>query len=158
MFILKIFLWILCINMQNCSNSKEIMHKSCKNLQKISKLVQGPANQTRLSQNGSRWANLSRKVLYMKSCVFSKASTWHWSCSAQIGGKWSKMGFRDFIYWNIVEFWAIFKFEALMNTSLRGRVVIAFRSNSYCFWEIWADPGSIPLWGTWFFFFVQIIF
>ena len=45
-----------------------------------------------------------------------------------------------------------------MNTSLRGRVVIAFRSNSYCFWEIWAVPGSIPRWGTWFFFFVQIIF
>ena len=45
-----------------------------------------------------------------------------------------------------------------MNTSLRGRVVIAFRANSYCFWEIWAVPGSIPRWGTWFFFFVQIIF
>ena len=43
-----------------------------------------------------------------------------------------------------------------MNKSLRGQVVIAFRSNSYCFWEIWADPGSIPRVGTWFFFFVQI--
>ena len=35
-------------------------------------------------------------------------------------------------------------------------MVIAFRSNSYCFWEIWAVPGSIPRVGTWFFFFVQI--
>ena len=43
-----------------------------------------------------------------------------------------------------------------MNISLRGQVVIAFRSNSYCFWEIWAVPGSIPRVGTWFFFFVQI--
>ena len=43
-----------------------------------------------------------------------------------------------------------------MNISLRGQVVIAFRSNSYCFWEIWAVRGSIPLSGTWFFFFVQI--
>ena len=45
-----------------------------------------------------------------------------------------------------------------MNISLRGQVVIAFRSNSYCFWEIWAVRGSIPLSGTWFFFFVQINF
>ena len=43
-----------------------------------------------------------------------------------------------------------------MDKGLRGQVVIAFRSNSYCFWEIWAVPGSIPLAGTWFFFFVQI--
>ena len=27
LYILKIFLWILCINMQNCSNSKELRHK-----------------------------------------------------------------------------------------------------------------------------------
>ena len=47
-------------------------------------------------------------------------------------------------------------FGAVMNKGLRGQVVIAFRSNSYCFWEIWAVMGSIPLSGTWFFFFVQI--
>ena len=45
-----------------------------------------------------------------------------------------------------------------MNKGLRGQVVIAFRSNSCCFWEIWAVTGSIPLPGTWFFSFVQIIF
>jgi len=40
LYILKNFLWILCINMQNCSNSKEIRHKSLKNLQTILKLAQ----------------------------------------------------------------------------------------------------------------------
>ena len=44
LFILKIFLWILCINMQNCSISKELRHKSFENLQTISKLVQEPLN------------------------------------------------------------------------------------------------------------------
>jgi hypothetical protein len=29
----------------------------------------------------------------MKSCVFSKESTWHWSCVAHCGGNWSKIGF-----------------------------------------------------------------
>ena len=42
--LLKKFLWILCINMQNCSNSKELRHKSLKNLQTILNLVQEPLN------------------------------------------------------------------------------------------------------------------
>ena len=54
---------------------------------------------------------------------------------------------------NIEEFSSL---EHFLNKSLRGQMVIAFRSNSYCFWEIWAVPGSIPRVGTWFFFFVQI--
>ena len=41
---------------------------------------------------------------------------------------------------------------------LCGQVVIAFRSNLPCFWEIWRVAGSIPLSGRWFFFFVQINF
>ena len=44
LYILKFFLWILCINMQNCSNSKELRQKSSKNLWTISKLVQEPLN------------------------------------------------------------------------------------------------------------------
>ena len=44
LYILKNFLWILCINMQNCSNSKELRQKSSKNLWTISKLVQEPLN------------------------------------------------------------------------------------------------------------------
>ena len=42
----------------------------------------------------------------------------------------------------------IFKFGGLLDKRLRGRVVILFRLNFYCFWEIWAGPGSIPLSGT----------
>ena len=37
-------------------------------------------------------------------------------------------------------------------------MVIAFRSNLPCFWEIWRVAGSIPRSGSWFFFFVQINF
>ena len=40
LFILKNFLGILCNNIQNCSISKELRHKSFENLQTISKLVQ----------------------------------------------------------------------------------------------------------------------
>ena len=40
LFILKNFLGILCNNVQNCSISKELRHKSFENLQTISKLVQ----------------------------------------------------------------------------------------------------------------------
>ena len=97
LFILKNFLWILCNNIQNGSISKELRHKSFENLQTISKLVQECLNQTQLSHNGSRWANQSPKVLYMKSCVFSKASTWHWSYVAHYGATWSKMDFRAFM-------------------------------------------------------------
>ena len=97
LFILKFFLWILCINMQNCSISKELRHKSFENLQTISKLAQEPLNYTWLSRNRFRWTNLSEKVLYMKSCVFSKISTWHWSYVEHCGANWPKMDFRAFI-------------------------------------------------------------
>ena len=40
LFILKNFLGILCNNVQNCSISKKLRHKSFENLQTISKLVQ----------------------------------------------------------------------------------------------------------------------
>ena len=43
-----------------------------------------------------------------------------------------------------------------MNMRLRGQVVIVFRSNSLCFWEIWSVLSSIPRSGRWNFFFVQI--
>jgi hypothetical protein len=44
LYIMKNFLLILCINMQNYSNFKELRHKSFENLQTISKLVQEPLN------------------------------------------------------------------------------------------------------------------
>ena len=43
-----------------------------------------------------------------------------------------------------------------MNMRLRGQVVIAFRSNLSCFWEIWSVVSSTPRSGRWFFFSVQI--
>ena len=43
-----------------------------------------------------------------------------------------------------------------MNMRLRGQVVIAFRSNLLCFWEIWSVVSSIPRSGRCIFFFVQI--
>ena len=39
---------------------------------------------------------------------------------------------------------------------LRGQVVLAFRSNLTCFWEIWSVVSSTPRSGRWFFFSVQI--
>ena len=53
---------------------------------------------------GYRWPNLTTKVLYMKSCVFSKESTCHWSYLAEIGGNWTKMDFRAFIYHSELSF------------------------------------------------------
>ena len=44
LYILKNFLWILCINIQNRSNSKKLRLKSFRNLPKISKLVEEPLN------------------------------------------------------------------------------------------------------------------
>ena len=45
---------------------------------------------------------------------------------------------------------------AHLTKCLRGQVVIAFRSNLSCFWEIWSVVSSTPRSGRWIFFSVQI--
>ena len=66
LFILKIFLRILCINMQNRSNSNEIRHKSFRNLQKILKLAQELLHYFTFSHFGYRAPNRTTVCFYKK--------------------------------------------------------------------------------------------
>ena len=82
--------------MHNCINSKKLRHKSFKNFQKISKLVQKPLNQIKNKDFGCRATNGNPTCIKKKSCVFPKESTWHRSKLAQVGANWSKLDFRAF--------------------------------------------------------------
>ena len=71
-------------------------------------------------------------------------------------GKPGEMGQNWILEPLFSEMWVIMlhitNFTLPCTRSLDGRVVIAFRSNSPWFCEIWAVMGSIPCSGTWFFF------
>ena len=146
--------------MQNWSNSNEIRHKSFKNLQKISKLVQEPLNSTRLTKNESRWANMSRKVLYTKSCIFFKRINLALVLCGAKWRKWAKNGFfwpkMDLHSENRVIIHHYTNFNLPCNKRPDGVMVIVFRSNFPWFCAIWSGVGSIPPSGTWFFFLCSI--
>ena len=144
--ILKNFLWILYINIQNQSNSNEISYKSVTNFQKILKLAQELLHYLQFSLSWDRATNGNPTCIKEKSCVFPKESTWHRSKLAQVGANWSKLDFRAFCIDNWTKNIMQDKFSSFLVPGLSGVVVSTLSFHL-------ANRGSIPLHSNLFYVF-----
>ena len=74
----------------------DVKNKRCKYiriLQELKKIFQKLQNCSQRGLSVTLLSDVTKNLLYNKSCVFSKELTWHRSPLAEIGGNRSKNGF-----------------------------------------------------------------
>ena len=75
--------------------NKEVKYN--KILQDLKKILQDLQNYSQKGLLVTLLPLVTKNLLYSKSCVFSKGSTWHRSVVWETGGYGSKLDFRAFI-------------------------------------------------------------